>query len=240
MALGRAQVRAAGLTCMKRARQPASVTTSDLLQSAPVSEQQEIPRIRWRVSPSLGRPSFRWSVRSMADFRSTLATTFPYSGHMFRTWNELFFSTPRFFHQALRHSASLWSTLFPALHEASAVPVGSSISATARTATARIPVRKVLASAIPALPCDPGGASQKDALPNQVGRPAAATRRIFQWGLLEINMSSPAPDLPTTVEPNSTRQVGPSPGQIQRTPPRVGRIMELHRFPVPGTARSSG
>ena len=43
MALGRAQVRAAGLTCMKRARQPASVTTSDLLQSAPVSEQQEIP-----------------------------------------------------------------------------------------------------------------------------------------------------------------------------------------------------
>ena len=240
MALGRAQVRAAGLTCMKRARQPASVTTSDLLQSAPVSEQQEIPRIRWRVSPSLGRLSFRWSVRSMADFRSTLATTFPYSGHMFRTWNELFFSTPRFFHQALRHSESLWSTLFPALHEASAVPVGSSISATARTATARIPVRKVLASAIPELPCDPGGASQKDALPNQVGRPAAATRRIFQWGLLEINMSSPAPDLPTTVELNSTRQVGPSPGQIQRTPPRVGRIMELHRFPVPGTARSSG
>ena len=38
-------------------------------------------------------------------------------------------------------------------------------------------------------------------------------------------MSSPTPDLPTTVEPNSTRQVGPSPGQIQRTPPRVGRIL---------------
>ena len=46
-------------------------------------------------------------------------------------------------------------------------------------------------------------------------------------------MSSAAPDLPTTVESNGTRQVGPSPGQIQRTPPRGGRIMELHR--IPGT-----
>ena len=102
-------------------------------------------------------------------------------------------------------------------------------------------MRKVLASAIPVRsPAIQGGASQKDALPNQVGRPAAATRRIFQWGLLEIIMSSSAPDLPTTVESNGTRQVGPSPGQIQRTPPRVGRIIELHRFPVPGTARSSG
>ena len=36
-----------------------------------------------------------------------LATTFPYSGHMFRTWYGLFLSKPRFFHQALRHSASL-------------------------------------------------------------------------------------------------------------------------------------
>ena len=36
-----------------------------------------------------------------------LATTFPYSGHMFRTWYGLFLRRPRFFHQALRHSASL-------------------------------------------------------------------------------------------------------------------------------------
>ena len=176
----------------------------------------------------------------MADFRSTLATTFPYSGHMFRTWYGLFLSRPRFFHQALRHSASLWSTRFPALHEASAVPVGSSISATARTATAGIPVRQVSSWAIPVLPYDPRSASREDALPNQVGRPAAATRRIFQWGLLEMTMSSSAPDLPTTVESNGTRQFGPSPGQIQRTPPRGGRIMELHRFPVPGTTRSTG
>ena len=120
----------------------------------------------------------------MADFRSTLATTFPYSGHMFRTWYGLFLSRPRFFHQALRHSASLWSTRFPALHEASAVVAESNMIATARRATAGTPERMVLASAIPVVPYDPRGASREDALPNQVGRPAAATRRIFQWGLL--------------------------------------------------------
>ena len=59
------------------------------------------------LSLSLGRPSVRWIVRSLADLRSTLATTFPYSGHMFRTWYGLFLSRPRFFHQPLRHSASL-------------------------------------------------------------------------------------------------------------------------------------
>ena len=119
------------------------------------------------------------------------------------------------------------------------MPVGSSISAAARTATAGIPLRPASSSAIPVLPYDPKSASREDALPNQMGSPAAATRRIFQWGLLENDMSSPEPDLPTTVESNGTRQVGPSPGQIRRTAPRVGRITDLHRFPVPGTARSS-
>ena len=107
------QVQAAELTRLNCATHPSSVTRSDLLQSTPVSEQQEMPRILWMVEPSLWEPSLRWSVRSIADFRSTLATTFPYSGHMFRTWYGLFLSTPRFFHDALRHSASLWSTRSP-------------------------------------------------------------------------------------------------------------------------------
>ena len=106
-AVSSTQVQAAELTRLNCATHPASVTTSDLLQSSPVSEQQEMPRILWVVEPSLWEPSSRWSVRSMADTRSTLATTFPYSGHMFRTWYGLFLSTPRFFHDALRHSASL-------------------------------------------------------------------------------------------------------------------------------------
>ena len=101
------QVQAAELTRLNCATHPSSVTRSDLLQSTLVSEQQEMPRILWMVVPSLWEPSSRWSVRSIADFRSTLATTFPYSGHMFWTWYGLFLSTPRFFHDALRHSASL-------------------------------------------------------------------------------------------------------------------------------------
>ena len=49
-------------------------------------------------------------------------------------------------------------------------------------------------------------------------------------------MSSPEPDLPTTVESNSTRQVGPSPGQIQRPPPRAGDAFWSYtdsRYPEP-------
>jgi len=71
------QVIDAELTRLNCVRHPSSVTASDLLQM-PRSEQQEMPRILWRVSPSLGRASVRWIVRSLAETRSTLATTFPY------------------------------------------------------------------------------------------------------------------------------------------------------------------
>ena len=75
-----------------------------------------MPRILWRVSPSLGWLSVRWSVRSPAETRSTLATTLPYSEHWLLTLYGLFLSRPRFFHEALRHSASLWFTRSGRLH----------------------------------------------------------------------------------------------------------------------------
>ena len=58
-------------------RHPASVTTSDRLQSVLESEQQKIPPIRWMVESSLRAPSSRVNVRSLASLRSTLATTLP-------------------------------------------------------------------------------------------------------------------------------------------------------------------
>ena len=52
-------------------------------------------------------------------------------------------------------------------------------------------------------PFDPGSASREDALPIQVGRPAAAARRIFQWGRLEISIGL------------HRRQCRRSPGSVQ-------------------------
>ena len=54
--------------------------------------------------------------RLLAETRSSLAMTFPYSGHWLLTWYGLFLSGPRFFHQAYKHSALLWPTPFPRLH----------------------------------------------------------------------------------------------------------------------------
>ena len=52
----------------------------------PMSEQQAMPRMRLRVSPLRGLSSMRWIVRSLAETRSTLATTFPYAEHWLLTW----------------------------------------------------------------------------------------------------------------------------------------------------------
>ena len=66
----------AELTCLSRATHPSSVTASARLQM-PVSEQQEID-LMWRhAQPRLALPLLRYTVRSLAATRSTLAATWP-------------------------------------------------------------------------------------------------------------------------------------------------------------------
>ena len=70
------QDKGAALTCLNRATHPSSVTASDRLQM-PVSEQQETDLMWRQAQPRLARPLSRFTVRSLAPTRSTLASTWP-------------------------------------------------------------------------------------------------------------------------------------------------------------------
>ena len=175
------QVQAAELTRLNCATHPSSVTRSDLLQSTLVSEQQEMPRILWMVVPSLWGAVIEVERAVLGGFQVDLGHDLP----VFRA------HVPDMIRALLEHAAVL-----PRSAQAFGVPVVHPAPGAARSL--RRACRKQYQRngeksdrrdyradgarfGHSGAPFDPGSASREDALPIQMGRPAAATRRIFQW-----------------------------------------------------------